>query len=266
MKSSQIIAGAIALFAFGGAFVLMNRSKPVQPVVVRTAPPVERTDLEHVLVASKDIPLGTQLQEIDMVWSPWPRVNTGEGMILRSREPKAMEDIAGSIARGQFFKGEPLRQSKLVKGPNAGFLSAILPSGSRAVAINIDSTGSTSAGGFILPNDRVDVIRTIRAGQGENGYASQTILRNIRVLAIGQRIEEKNNERVVVGSNATLELTPRQSEQIVLAQRVGQLSLVLRSMFDANADATDKPESEDQEQASALSIVRFGITTNVNRR
>lgn len=265
MKSSQIIASAIALFAFGGAFVLMNRSKPIQPVVVQTAPPVQRTDLEQVLVALRDIPLGTQVQELDLTWAAWPRSNTAEGMVLRSQEPNALDDIKGSIVRGQFFKGEPIRRSKMVKGPNAGFLSAILPSGSRAVAINIDSTGSTSAGGFILPNDRVDVIRTVRSGQGEGGYASQTILRNIRVLAIGQRIEEKNNERVVVGSNATLELTPRQSEQIVLAQRVGQLSLVLRSMFDANAENVEAPDG-DNDPAPALSIVRFGVTTNVNRR
>ena len=265
MKSNQIIAGAIALFAFGGAFVLMNRTKPVQPVVVKTAPPVQRTDLEQVLVASKDIPLGTQVQELDISWSSWPRANTSDGMILRSKEPNALEDIKGSVARAQFFKGEPLRRNKLVKGPNAGFLSAILPSGSRAVAINIDSTGSTSAGGFILPNDRVDVIRTTRAGQGEGGYATQTILRNIRVLAIGQRIEEKNNERVVVGSNAPLELTPRQTEQIVLAQRVGQLSLTLRSMLDANVDQEEGADRE-PEGPPPLSIIRFGQTVNISRR
>lgn len=261
MKSSQIIAGAVALFAFAGAFVLMNRSKPVQPVIVKTTPPPERTDLEQVLVAAKEIPLGTQLQELDIRWAAWPRANTAEGMILKSKEPNALEDVKGAVARGQFFQGEPLRPSKLVKGPNAGFLSAILPSGSRAVAINIDATGSTSAGGFILPNDRVDVIRTVRAGQGDNGYQSQTILRNIRVLAIGQRIEEKNNERVVVGSNATLELTPKQSEQIVLAQRVGQLSLVLRSMLDANGEQDNIADKDDNDKPGNLTVVRFGIPT-----
>ncbi len=265
MKTNQIVAGAIALFAFGGVFVLTNRSKPIQPVVVKTAAPVERTDLEQVLTAAKEIPLGTQVQDLDLAWSSWPRTNTNEGMILKSKEPEALDEIKGSVARAQFFAGEPLRRSKLVKGPNAGFLSAILPSGSRAVAINIDSTGSTSAGGFILPNDRVDVIRTTRAGEGENAFQSQTILRNIRILAIGQRIEEKNNERVVVGSNATLELTPRQSEQIVLAQRVGQLSLVLRSMLDAN-QSQDAPSDNSAEPSAGLTIVRFGIQTSVNQR
>ncbi len=265
MKSSQLIVGAIALFAFGGAFVLMNRSKPSQPVVVRTAAPVERTDLEHVLVAAREIPLGTQIQEVDLTWSAWPRANTNEGMVLRSKEPNAVEDIRGSIARAQFFSSEPMRRSKLVKGPNAGFLSAILPSGSRAVAINIDSTGSTTAGGFILPNDRVDIIRTTRAGEGDNSFRSQTILRNIRVLAIGQRIEEKNNERVVVGSNATLELTPRQSEEIVLAQRVGQLSLVLRSMLDANTDQDVTAETS-SDATPGMTIIRFGVATSINPR
>ena len=266
MKSSQIIAGVIALTAFGGAFVLMNRSKPVQPIIVQAAPPVARTDVEQVLVAAKDLPLGALLQDIDITWATWPRASATEGMITKATDPNALEEMKGAVARSPFFKGEPLRRTKLVKGPNAGFLSAILPSGSRAVAINIDSAGSTSAGGFILPNDRVDIIRTTRRGnEGDGGYVTQTILRNVRVLAIGQRIEEKGNERVVVGSNATLELTPKQSEQIVLAQRVGQLSLVLRSMLDANLDQDDSASDRD-DPAPALSIIRFGVTTNVSRR
>ncbi len=262
MKSSQIIAGAVALVAFGGAYVLMNRSKPTQPVIVQTAPAPVRNDLDRVLVAAKDLPLGTLVQEIDLTWASWPKANVSEGMIVQSKQPKAMEDIRGAVTRAPFVKGEPMRPNKLVKGPNAGFMSAILPSGSRAVAINIDASGATSAGGFILPNDRVDILRTVRVN---NNYSTSTILKNIRVLAIGQRIEEKNGERVVVGSHATLELTPKQSEQIVLAQRVGQLSLVLRSMLDANAEIETKAQ-EGPPPPPPLTIVRFGQTTIVNQR
>ena len=105
--------------------------------------------------------------------------------------------------------GEPIRREKLVKGQ--GFMSAILPAGMRAVAINIDSQGATSAGGFILPGDRVDVIRTSRdasAGASSDNYVSETLLQNVKVLAVGPNIQEKNGQSVVVGSNATLELDP----------------------------------------------------------
>src|SRR6202011_1247376 len=113
----------------------------------------------------------------------------------------------------------------------------------------IDAQGSSEAGGFILPNDRVDVIRIFHdedaARKGiSNSFVSQTILTNIRVFAIGQNFQEKNGERVITGANATLELTPAQAETVILAQRVGQLSLILRSMTDANAAAEQPPQPQ----------------------
>ncbi len=266
MNPSRLIALVVALVAFGGAFMMMNRTKPMQPVVVQTSAPPPRTDLEKVLVASKDIELGTLLTEIDVKWVDWPRASISDGMIVQSRAPKAMEDAVGSVTRGPFFANEPIRPSKIVKGPNAGFLSAILPSGSRAVAINIDASGATTAGGFILPNDRVDIVRTNR-GTAQNAVSTETMMRNIRVLAIGQNVEEKNGKRVVVGSNATLELTPRQAEQIIQAQRIGQLSLVLRNQMDSSVTAA--PEGEPQKpaepQPQSLTIVRFGVPATVGR-
>ena len=117
----------------------------------------------------------------------------------------------------------------------------MLPSGMRAVAINIDPSGGATAGGFILPNDRVDVIRVYRDEEqtkalGVEVNTAQTILTNVRVLAIGQTVQEKGGEKTVVGANATLELDPAQAELIVLAQRTagaGNLHLTLRSMLDA---------------------------------
>ncbi|MDB5569666.1 MAG: cpaB, partial [Hyphomicrobiales bacterium] len=177
--------------------------------------------------------------------------------IKRSEEPGAQESVRGAIARGGFIQGEPIRREKLVKGPNAGFLSALLPAGSRAVAINIDASGGSSAGGFILPNDRVDVVRTSTAA---DGMESETILTNMRVLAIGQNIEEKNGERVVAGSNATLEADPVQAETLILAQRTGQISLVLRSMMDASgrpkADVAAPPDAD----RGSVTVIRYGVS------
>ena len=190
-------------------------------------------------------------------------------MIAKAEDPNVIDALKGSVSRGPFFMGEPIRREKLVKSGNSGFLSAILPSGSRAVAINIDTQGGTTAGGFILPNDRVDIIRTFRdeeaakSGGGEV-YTSETVMRNVRVLAIGQNIQEKNGQAVVVGSNATLEVEPRQAEALILAQRTGQLSLILRSMLDyATTNAENIPL--DSQTDKNLTIVRFGVPSGQRR-
>jgi pilus assembly protein CpaB len=195
-----------------------------------------------------------------MRWQVWPRDGVPQGAVRRSQKPNALEEDKDAILRGNVAAGEFLREDRLVKGPTSGFMSAILEPGNRAVAINIDAQGATTAGGFILPNDRVDVIRTYvdedakKAGAGDV-MLSETILSNVRVLAIGQKIQESNNERVVVGLNATLELSERQAEAIVLAQRTGQLSLTLRSM----ADSQQPAEETVPEHSNSMTIVRYGV-------
>ena len=114
--------------------------------------------------------------------------------------------------------------------------------------------GKTAAGGFILPNDRVDVIRTFRPDDAPTSFASETILTNIRVLAIGQSVQEKSNERSVIGGTATLEMTAEQAEKVVLSQRTGQLALSLRSMSDAAKNDELKP----QQTPVTMTIIRSG--------
>jgi pilus assembly protein CpaB len=148
----------------------------------------------------------------------------------------------------------------LIRADGSGFMAAMLPAGKRAVAINIDTRGASSAGGFVLPNDFVDIIRTYRDEEsskalGMDVFSSETILSGIRVMAIGQNIQEKNGEKVVTGETATLELDARQAELITLAQKVGQLSLVLRSLADAGQKDTVKPENTD----AGVLVVRFGV-------
>jgi pilus assembly protein CpaB len=141
-------------------------------------------------------------------------------------------------------------------------MAAILPSGMRAVSTQISP--ETSAGGFILPNDHVDVILTRRDKDAEKAtgsevHTSETILANVRVLAIDQAVEEKNGQKVVVGKTATLELAPRQAETLALAHQLGTLSLALRSITDASPGKT---EIDDKPGARAgVNVVRFGIGT-----
>ena len=263
MKISQIAFLGVAVAAGAAAFMMSGENKaPPAPIVI--APPKPQVETVDVLVAAHDIAMGSLINPADLSWQQWPKRSLSSEVINRASSPNAMTDVGGSVARVSFVQGEPIRQSKIAKGPNSGFLAAILPEGERAVAINIDSQGATTAGGFILPNDRVDVIRTTRdedaakAGNAD-AYRTETILSNIRVLAIGQNVQEKNNERVVVGSNATLEVTPAQAETLVEAQRIGQLSLTLRSMMDAGQPPTN--DSGDK----SLTVVRFGVPVTISK-
>ena len=171
------------------------------------------------------------------------------------------------VARAPFIAGEPIREAKLVKVKGSGFMAAILPSGMRAVSIGVSP--ESAAAGFILPNDHVDVVLTRRDREAEKAagievHTSETILADIRVLAIDQQLEEKNGQKVVVGKTATLELTPGQVEVVTLARQTGTLSLALRSITDAGK-ATIKSE-DDKGKRDAVNVVRFGVSTVVTPR
>ncbi len=230
----------------------------------------QKVDTDEVLVAAHDLQMGSKLTEADFKWQEWPKGDLAPWMIKKSDGPTASDDLKNGIARTDFPQGDPLRRDKIITGANSGFMSAMLPSGMRAIAINIDQQGGTTAGGFILPNDRVDVIQIFRddeasKARGTEVLVPRTILTNVRVLAIGQNVQEKNGERVVVGSNATVELSPQQVEMIVLAQRAGNgnLHLALRSLQDSAGKASSNiAENSDD---TGLTIVRFGAAQQAAR-
>jgi pilus assembly protein CpaB len=173
-----------------------------------------------VLVAKADIGLGQSVKPEDMQWQTWPAATASSSFIRRSDRPEAAKEVVGSIARSPFLAGEPIRDPKLIKANGSGFMAAILPSGMRAVSTEISP--ETGAGGFILPNDRVDVILSKReknpdrSGSGDIVH-SEIILANVRVLAIDQAPKEKEGQNAVVGKTVTLELKPEQSETLARA-------------------------------------------------
>jgi len=248
MRTARIVVLGIALAAGGLAFMLSGRSTP-PPIKVVQAP----SETVDILVAKGDIDVGRSVGTDNLAWQPWPVKAAGPLFIKRSERPNAIEDLNGSVARGSFIAGEPIREQKLVKGSGSGFMSAILPAGMRAVSTEISP--ESGAGGFILPNDYVDVILTT---QSDNSYASETVLRNIRVLAIDQTIQEKDGQKVVVGRTATLELTPSQAETLTLSRRRGGLSLALRSLADARP-AGAAAEEEGERRSGNINVVRFGV-------
>jgi pilus assembly protein CpaB len=227
--------------------------------------PAKTVSLAHVLVASTELDIGRTIQDSDLSWQDWPKEAVSSQFIQQSGNARA--EIVGAIVRSPFIQGEPIRSDKVIKGAGSGFMSAILPSGKRALAISISTNGSASAGGFILPNDHVDVIRTYRDEEGSRApgsevQVSETVLTNVRVLAIGKQVGEKNGEKVVTGETATLELDPRQVELVVLAGRVGQLSLALRSLADSgsSADATAIDSN------TGTTVIRYGVATQATRK
>ncbi len=269
MNWKLIIVGAIAILAFGGTYAFMRSAANPAPRPVAAAPKIE---IEQVLVASQDLPMGTVVNQAAMAWHPWPKADVSELMITKSGKPDALKGIEGSMTRVAFLRGEPIRRDKLVKGGDGGFISAILPSGKRAVAIKTDNNGDSSAGGFILPGDRVDVVQLARdeeatKARGVEVMRAQTILANVRVLAIGPNTEEQNGKKVVTGANATLELDPDQVKLIILAQGASaqqggnsNLHLVLRSLVDSGGPARTVVSAD-----SALTVVRYGAAQQAAR-
>jgi pilus assembly protein CpaB len=178
--------------------------------------------------------------------------------------PEALTDMLGTVARFEMFEGDPIRQQKLIR-TDQGYLSAVLDKGMRGVSISVQA--DAASGGFIVPNDHVDVILTRGTADGQQ---AETIVSNVRVLAINTRLgelgttggpEDPANPRAEIFSDtaiATLELDPSQAETIVNAKQMGQLSLALRSIVDF-AETTEDPVKRN----APIRLIRYGTETNV---
>jgi pilus assembly protein CpaB len=259
MNTARIVVLTIAVGAGGIAAYLASGSDNKPP----PAEPVAQLQTVDVLVAKNDIGLGQSVKPDDMQWQTWPAATASNLFVRRSERPNATTEIVGSIARAPFIAGEPIREAKLVKADGSGFMAAILPTGMRAVSTEISP--ETGAGGFILPNDRVDVILSKRdknpdrAGAGDT-VNSEIILSNIRVLAIDQAPKEKDGQNTVVGKTVTLELKPEQTETLARARQSGTLSLALRSIADLNV-VENKVDDQSSKRGDSVNVVRYGVST-----
>jgi pilus assembly protein CpaB len=261
MKAARVVVLTVALGAGGIAALLAGRSEKPAQVKQAAAPKVETVD---ILVAKADIPTGKEISPQDMKWQPWPATTATGNFIRKNSRPDAIEKMSGLIVRVPFVAGEPIREAKLVNAKGSGYMAAILPTGMRAVSTQISP--ETGAGGFILPNDHVDVILTQRdraaeKATGSEVQTSETILSNVRVLAIDQTVQEKDGKKVVVGKTATLELSPRQVETLTLAQHLGALSLALRSITDARRDDAKTDDNSERGRRGSVNVIRFGVST-----
>jgi len=269
MKPIQLILIAVALVAaLGAGLLMMNLSSP-PPQVVQAAAPT--TPTVQVLVASEDIQMGNALKAERLSWQEWPESGVRESFITQATAPEAIQEYAPTIARASFFAGEPIREEKIVRS-DSGYLSAILPAGKRAVAIRV--TADSSAGGFILPNDHVDVVMAYKkeggsSSGGQEEWITETILQNVRVLAIDQVIADQDGEKSKVGDTATLELTPEQVEILAVSNGIAnnRLTLALRSVEDSASDesagAVHLLSSADRRRSGSIRLIRFGKTQEI---
>lgn len=236
-----LLAGAIAAYL---ALTIEPREE-----IVEVAQQISTRD---VLVADANISPGTTINGENVRWQSFPTEIVNATFIDKTTRPDAMNELQGTVVRSQFIEGEPIRDGKLAR-PESGFMSAILPIGKRAIAVRVSA--QSTAGGFILPNDRVDIIHTAATGNDDplQASASRTLLSNIRILAIDQTVEEKDGERVVVGKTATLELDPAQVEILTAAESTGTISLSLRSMSD-----TKETRVVQRKQTGTIQLIRSG--------
>ena len=192
-----------------------------------------------VLVARKALPVGTIVDAESLTYQPWPSEMMQATYYTEGQPDSDMSKLLGTVVRYPITAGQPLTRGALVGPQDRGFLAAALGPGMRAVTVPVNA--STGVAGFVFPGDRVDIVLTQEVGGGEGPplKVSETVVRNVRVLATDQRVDSKGEDgktEVKTFSNVTLEATPRIAEKIAVAQSVGQLSLSLRSIADNTSE------------------------------
>jgi pilus assembly protein CpaB len=260
MKAARLVVLGVAVAAGGIAAFLAASNKESAPP---PPPPQAALETVDVLVAKSDLTRGQVIEGSDIGWQTWPAAAANSSFIKKSDQPNAPEQFVGAIVRVGMVAGDPIRGPYVVMAKGSGFMAAVLPEGMRAAAIDISP--ESSAGGFILPDDRVDVVLTRRdkASEKQTGiekYVSDTVLRNVRVLAIDQTIDDKGGVKTVLGKTATLEITEPQAEMLTLSRQLGTVSLTLRSIRDSQTSAEGVGDTS-KDDGGNINTVRFGIST-----
>mgnify|MGYP005847038071 CR=1 FL=1 len=235
MSARRIVLPVIALALAGGAALLARSWLESQRRAVETVAEAPRPS-KAVLVAVRDLHTGEFVQPDLFRWQEWPDVATPDGYLVEGAADPA--SLAGAVVRREIAAGQPVTGALLVKPGERGFLAAVLEPGTRAVSLPIDEASGNA--GLVLPGDRVDVIVTQSIG-GEDQQTvrrvSETVLQDVRVIAIGRRLSAKASDELTAGQGktATLQVTPAEAEKVALVADLGRLSLSLRSLAQGEA-------------------------------
>lgn len=258
MKPARIILLVVAIVAGGLAAYLATRNGSRAPQVAKVE--TVQQQLTKVLVAKANIGVGVRMTPSLVQWQSWPVDAVRGEYVDISKVPDAPEQLTNTVTRFEIFAGEPITEAKLVR-TSQGYLSAVLARGMRAVSLQVDAV--SAAGGFIVPNDRVDLVQVLKTPQGRR---SRVLLQNVKVLAIGQKLGENTSETkdpkddtFTKKTIATLEVDPLQAQAVVAAEDSGKLTLVLRSILDFSAPV----ELNATADASGVQMIRYGQTKTV---
>lgn len=257
MRARTLILFLVALLLAGGTAILVRSWLAQQRTEVTAAPmPPPALPQKSVLVARGQITRGQILKPENLAWRPWPESGIDPANIQAGTKP--LESFAGWVARERIGAGDPITETKIVQPGSRGFLAAALQPGMQAISVVV--TPASDVSGFILPGDHVDVVIThTLPGTGDNPgmqhRAAETVLRDVRVLGVDQKLDSKGE--AVVAHTATLEVTPKQSEIIAVASEIGKLSLSLRSL--------GTPQSEDRDSSGDASSGTYTLDSDVSR-
>ncbi len=260
VRNIILILVAVAITAGTGLVARSWINNQSQEPVAVAPPPVKKT---FVLVADKDLPTGTFVKENLLTWQSWPDEKLHKSYIIKDKSD--LKDLVGSVVRRAISAGEPVSIGRLVKPGNRGFLAAVLRPGYRAVSLRINATSSIS--GLVFPGDRVDVILTHTVNARR---VSETVLTNVRVLAIDQQINDQA-QSPKVGKHATFEVTPKQAEMFSVLSDMGKLSLSLRSLAKDQAEleriaASGEPLAEPETEKGKTHTWGSEVSRLLNQR
>ena len=236
-KKIALLVGAVVvalITALMARSMIMKSSTPAATAAVVAAPTGPK-----VLVATRALPVGTILDDASFRYQPWPKDLIEGAYYVDGDAAHSPNSLRGAVVRTAISAGQPMTMGSVVQPGDRGFLAAALAPGMRAITVPVSV--STGVAGFVFPGDRVDVVLTQTVdGQGQAPLkASETIVRNLRVLATDQRTvpeDEKGNKEVRQFATVTLEVTPRIGEKIAVGQKIGDISLSLRPIADDAAE------------------------------
>lgn len=236
MRFLVLIAVSL-LLAAGVVFFMLGQKR---------APVAQIEDGHYVLISKSNIEPGTFIKTAEQF--SWFEVNedkysdTDKALFLRKSETN-LTDFEGAVVRSYLNKNEPVVRSKLVTPKEGGFMSAVLYPGMRAVSVGVNLVSGNA--GFIFPGDRVDLLLTHQVSdeEGQHNFATETFIEDIRVLAIDQKVSNPERQ-AFIAKTVTLEVTPKQAEEVLVAEEIGKISLILRSIGKGipNAEAIDDAE------------------------
>ena len=244
LRNILLIAAAL-LITLGTTFVARSwlADQRAKPAIVAEQPP--EPEGIKVLVAKNDLPTGAFIQEEQLRWQIWPDDDIPENYF--TEEEIELDELNGAVVRRGFTAGEPITPKRVIQSRERGFLAAVLRPGFRAMAIRVNATSGVS--GLVFPGDRIDIILTHKVSDrtGETPVerrVSETVLQNVRVLAIDQLIDESSNDPQYA-KNFTLEVTPKQTEMLSVVRELGGLSISLRSLAKDDEELERLVETED---------------------